>query len=322
MEKKITEFIKKYEEDKPIYEAWGNFVLNEIETKILNIKYKIPPKVRIKDSNSLVAKAFYRGKDYKDPYTEITDKVGMRFVVLLTSEIKKIDDFIITNKNWEYSKDRDFEKERAEEPLSFDYQSMHYVVISKNDSKYDNISIPKGIKSEIQIRTLLQHAFSELSHDRVYKPKFDPSAKVKRIIAKSMALLEATDEYFEEVDKQMKDITVFKILDHLTENYSKIILLDKEVNKKTNLMILETFSEDLDEYSQEINKYLLENSESITLLVKNHCSETFLNSQPIILFIYFMINKHRSIIQEKWPLLQSDLQVYFNQLGISTNSYS
>lgn len=322
MEKKITEFIKKYEEDKSIYEAWGNFVLNEIETKILNIKYEISPKVRIKDSNSLVAKAFYRGKDYKDPYTEITDKVGMRFVVLLTSEIKKIDDFIITNKNWEYSKDRDFEKERAEEPLSFDYQSMHYVVISKNDSRYDNITIPKGIKCEIQIRTLLQHAFSELSHDRVYKPKFDPSAKVKRIIAKSMALLEATDEYFEEVDKQMKDITVFKILDHLTENYSKIISLDKQVNKKTNLMILETFSEDLDEYSQEMNKYLLENSESITLLVKNYSSETFLNSQPIILFIYFMINKHRSIIQEKWPLLQSDLQVYFNQLGISTNSYS
>jgi ppGpp synthetase/RelA/SpoT-type nucleotidyltranferase len=322
MKKEIEEFIKRYKEDKLLYEAWGNFVLTEIESGKLNIKYKIPPKVRIKDSDSLVAKAFFRGKNYKHPYENITDKVGMRFVVLLTSEIKKIDDFIITNKNWEYSKDRDFEKEREEEPLSFDYQSMHYIVISKYDINYDNITIPKGIECEIQIRTLLQHAYSELSHDRVYKPRFDSSAKVKRIIAKSMALLEATDEYFEEVDKQMKDITVFKILDHLTENYSKIISSHKQINNKTNLMILEAFSENLDVYSQELNEYIINNIKSLNALIVNYNSETFLNSQPIIVFIYFMIDKHKSVIQEKWPLLQSDLQVYFNQLGISTNSYS
>ena len=39
----------------------------------------------------MLQKAFYRGKDYRSPYEDIEDKVGLRFVVLLTEDIRTIE---------------------------------------------------------------------------------------------------------------------------------------------------------------------------------------------------------------------------------------
>ncbi|MCV5435110.1 (p)ppGpp synthetase, partial [Escherichia coli] len=75
---------------------------------------KIEPSYRLKDISSLIEKAFYRSKNYQNPYKEITDKVGVRFVVLLTDDIPIIKEIIENFNLWEYSEDRDFIKEKEE----------------------------------------------------------------------------------------------------------------------------------------------------------------------------------------------------------------
>jgi len=318
----IQAFKDKFKSDKGLYEAWGNYILDSIVNDLKGVDYKISPKVRVKDIDSLVAKAFYRNKNYDDPYNDITDKVGMRLVVLLSSEIDQIDQYIKSHKEWSFSKDRDFEKEREDEPLSFDYQSMHYILTSEVDINFEGVTIPKGMKCELQVRTLLQHAYSELSHDRVYKPSFDPTAKVKRTIAKSMALLETTDEYFEEVNSQMNDIMIYTILDHLKDTFLDMINSEKATNTKANLFILEAFLEDLEKLKDELTQYICTNKLSLEQLINANLNATFLNSQPIVLFIYFMINKKKSKLLEKWPLPQNELRPFFTQLGKSTNDFS
>ncbi len=51
-------------------------------------------------------------------------------------------------------------------------------------------------KAEIQVRTLLQHAWSAISHERLYKPNFRPPRELERQLTRVAALLEEGDEQF------------------------------------------------------------------------------------------------------------------------------
>jgi len=311
----VDEFTSKYEQEKLLYLAWGNYILSKIKHKLKNTSFQIEPKVRIKDITSLIAKAYYRDKNYADPYSDITDKVGLRFVVLLSSEIPAINDIIKNSTHeWSFSKDRDFEQERLDEPLAFDYQSMHYILTAKADISFNSVTIPTGITCEVQIRTLLQHAYSELSHSRVYKPSFDPDAKVRRVVAKSMALLETTDEYFEEVNSRMNEIGIFKLLDQLTALLYSTVGSEPIVSVKANIFIMEVFAIELSS-----DTFSISIIEEFAPYVKSNFKKTFLNSQPIIFFIYFMIMKKKSVLLEKWPLTKEELRPLFIQAGVSVN---
>ena len=164
---------KKFLESYKIYESWGKYVLETIrdEAKDQGIKLRFPPSVRVKEIESFLEKALYRKKNYKDPFNEIEDKVGVRFYVLLEKEINKISSIIEKCDIWNYSKDRDYFQEMIESPVDFNYKSVHYVLKNKNELFYNDIIIPQNTVCDIQIRTLLQHAHCELMYDTVYKSK-------------------------------------------------------------------------------------------------------------------------------------------------------
>jgi hypothetical protein len=59
--------------------------------------------------------------------------------------------------------------------------------------------VPPGIggrKAEIQVRTMLQHAHSEIVHDRLYRSGFTPPEDRRREAARVAAVLESADEQF------------------------------------------------------------------------------------------------------------------------------
>jgi putative GTP pyrophosphokinase len=94
-----ADLIRRYEAEQPLYAAWGRFVTGEISSAVLAslpagqpLKHflKVPPASRTKTVASLVGKAYIRGKNYVDPYAEITDKVGTRFVVLLLPDVDRV----------------------------------------------------------------------------------------------------------------------------------------------------------------------------------------------------------------------------------------
>lgn len=209
----VDEFITAFEREKIIYSSWGELVLQYIKDKLIEKEIysilKIPPSYRLKDVSSLVEKAYFRSKNYENPYKDITDKVGVRFVVLLTDDIHSIKEIIESCPIWEYSDDRDFIKEKEEKPYLFDYQSVHYVVKNlEHIITNKNILIPAETPCEIQVRTLLQHAYAEVSHDSVYKCKANPSSEIKRRMARTIALMESTDELFLLAKNELKKITL------------------------------------------------------------------------------------------------------------------
>ena len=187
-----SEFLDRWRNEHPVYTAWGDFVLARIKDRLavtiapVSLSYfiKVPPQPRLKAEDTLLDKAFKRSKNYADPYADITDKIGMRFVVLLTSDIPKICAIVESEPDrWSFSKDRDYEEERLERPLEFTYQSVHYVVRAAREIDVNGVTVPTSTPCEIQIRTLLQHAHCELTHDTLYKPKTTAKPQVKRTIA-------------------------------------------------------------------------------------------------------------------------------------------
>jgi ppGpp synthetase/RelA/SpoT-type nucleotidyltranferase len=325
------ELKQQYENDKPIFEAWGNYVTDEIKSRLIaklgseqEVDYflKIPPKPRVKETKSFLGKAFL--KRYENPYEQITDKVGTRFVVLLTEDIKIIEALIEDDpKLWRFSKDRDHIKEREENPMIFTYQSDHYILYSVEQMFYNDRTIPLGTSCEVQIRTLLQHAYSELSHDTDYKPRTTTVPNVKRNLAKSMALIETVDDFFGTVSAMIKvqlertDI----IINGLNSLYGQMVGHTEEIDEKTNSFVVDTFLPSLENINIDQVREFLINKPFIIQSINEKAPTNFLFRQPAVLLLYYLVETNRHLLKAEWPLPEMELWPILSDLGVSHGAF-
>lgn len=325
------EFATRWADEASQYVAWGNYITKHIvDTLDQRIKsehstfLKIPPEPRLKKLESLIDKAFHRGKPYTDPYVQITDKVGVRFVVLLVNDIRFIEGILAEWGDITYSKDRDYEKERLENPLEFTYQSVHYVVRATRNIQHDGIQIAEGTPCEIQIRTLLQHAHSELTHDSIYKPtsavKADPA--VLRVVARSMALIEATDECFDTVVEKLTEMErpfreSLHILDRL---YQEFVGRPAEL-ERSNTLILEAYSDLLGDNLEAKMRDIIERKPYVVAQISEHAENSHLFRQASTLLIYMAASTKPHITKGRWPFTPDDLTLIYSDLGINFDAY-
>ncbi|MCG5262450.1 GTP pyrophosphokinase [Cupriavidus gilardii] len=318
------EFLEKWNSERASYEAWGGFISSEIHASLeaegidVVLFLKIPAIPRLKSDDSLLGKAFHRGKNYDDPYRDIQDKVGIRFVVLLTSHLREIERAIEANANWSYSLDKDFEEERASKPLEFAYQSKHYVVKAARDLEVNGAKIAAGTPCEIQIRTLLQHAHSELTHDTIYKPRSVGQAghKVHRTVAKSMALIEAADDFFvlvfEELEKATQDER--NALRDLTNIYEEIIGITPSADK-TNVLVLQAFKSKLGEGLRGRIYAFIERHGFVIDLIRERSRSQYIYRQPWILLAYQLVFSSPRTTKANWPLTADEIRPLFVDLA-------
>ena len=146
---------------------------------------------RVKEEKSLAGKLERKGDGYNS-FEDITDILGCRVICFLSDEVDKIgkkveESFVV---DWEKSSNKkDLLKENA-----FGYLSLHYICSLPFGDKWpDEIC---GKKFEIQIRTILQHAWSAIHHDIGYKSDFGVPRDINRQFARLAGLLELADDEF------------------------------------------------------------------------------------------------------------------------------
>jgi ppGpp synthetase/RelA/SpoT-type nucleotidyltranferase len=153
---------------------------------------------RHKAISSFAEKCLRKAHKYSDPVHQITDLAAARVITTTLDEVKKIRQFI--EDVFEIDKDNTLDVRKRLKTEEFGYLSMHYVVLVKNNvNEILGEDVPpqiRGRKAEIQVCTLLQHAWAAVSHDRVYKGGFDPPERWKRELHAMAALLESTDNSF------------------------------------------------------------------------------------------------------------------------------
>ena len=323
------EFLARWNSERDMYEAWGHHVVSKIIEGVsarispvaCDLFMRIPPKPRVKGEASILEKAFRR-KSYKDPYNDITDKVGVRFVVLLGRDIVLVSNVIERCTDWSFSKDRDYEKEIAERPIQFEYAAVHYVVRAKSEISIGSVTVPAGTPCEVQVKTLLQHAYSELTHDTIYKPTVVASPDMKRTAAKSMALLEATGDYFEKVFNQVEAATApAKGLSiELSQLYAKAVGKRPEVTRAEGVL-LEAYEEALGtDVIARVDELLKEKS-FIGSKIQGRIPDGLLFRQPSILLAYLMAAEQPTKAKCLWPFTPEELRPIYTDLGKSFDSY-
>ncbi|WP_145339837.1 GTP pyrophosphokinase family protein [Pantoea sp. PSNIH1] len=143
-------------------------------------------------------------KKYKNPTEELTDISGVRVILYLDSDIPKVSDIIKSIFNVDAKNSMDNEKRLSSDKVG--YRSVHYVcdIGEKRNSlqEYEYIS---GLNCEIQVRTMLQHAWAELTHDRNYKLGANLPLQIQRKINLYSGMLEIADEGFSEIVNSIEE---------------------------------------------------------------------------------------------------------------------
>jgi putative GTP pyrophosphokinase len=322
------EFLERWHEQRPIVEAWGKFVAKTLMERIAplvspvkaEIFIRIPAVPRVKQDGSLITKAFYRDKNYKDPVNDITDKVGVRFVVLLAKEIPIICKAIEESTEWEWSKDKDYEKEIENAPYEFKYQSVHYIVRSRGED-IGGINVTAGTPCEVQVRTLLQHAHSEATHDTVYKPSVVRTPDMHRAAAKAMALIESTNDYFEELMALIgTTVQPNKELSKQMELlYREFVGTDPDATKAEGLLN-DAYASFAGDKPVDAVRELVGQKPFIIDRIKERAPRKLLFRQPSILLAYLAVSKRSGDAKTAWPLTPAEVKPIFTDLGLADPS--
>jgi len=189
----LHKYIQRYSKEEKIYQTFAD-ILEEIFLRA--VKLHAPFSIiqtRTKSISSLAEKIIRKNK-YTNPLQEITDLCGARIITQTQQQVKQISQFIRENFiiDWTNSLDT-IKKLQIKE---FGYRSVHFIVTPlKNEIL--GVKIPKnlqGKKAEIQVRTILQHTWADIVHDRIYKTTLKIPLEWERESARLAALLENADE--------------------------------------------------------------------------------------------------------------------------------
>ena len=147
---------------------------------------------RIKTYKSLAGKLALKGQKYKG-LADITDILGLRIITFYIDDVDKVASAVerMFTIDWENSVD----KRKIQNTDSFGYLSLHYIC-----------SIPGfPFRFEIQMRTLLQHAWANMNHDTGYKSGVEIPKRYMRNMSRLAGMLELVDEEFSKIRNELTD---------------------------------------------------------------------------------------------------------------------
>jgi putative GTP pyrophosphokinase len=324
----LVEFRAYLEENQAVFSVWGEFVAQEINSAIKALAetnpafyVRIPVVPRVKEIESALHKVGRKG--YADPVAQMTDLVGTRFVFLLSDHVNALSSVVLGNTGWNAQVSKDIAEEIRRNPKIFDYQSQHFEVRPLKDVEIGGVVIPATVCCEVQVRTLLQHAYAELVHDSIYKPSGAVPPMAERQVAKSMALMETTDELFCKTMELLAEAG--RPRDEGYEDLRQLFraLVGAEYMRpdlRSNLCVLEEYQDMLTEdVVANINDFIQSKSYLVPK-IQSRSSSVGLFSQPIVLFVYWLVTK-RDVDQvlQTWPLpgFLRDLNMVLSDLDLS-----
>lgn len=153
---------------------------------------------RTKTWRSLKTKAMQRTPTgefrYPDPWHDIKDIIGIRVTTYFSADIPVVLD--VLGKHFTILKSVD---KAAETRIAggFGYGS-HHVVLQVKDAS-DDLPEFRGFVFEVQIRTVLQHAWAEFEHDIRYKGADEHDPRIDRAFTLAAGLIELADQQFDQI---------------------------------------------------------------------------------------------------------------------------
>jgi putative GTP pyrophosphokinase len=127
---------------------------------------------------------------------DLTDLVGLRITTYFEDAIEAVARAIEEGFAVDYSHSTD--KLRFKDHGRFGYRSLHYVCALGGDG------LPAEARFEIQVRTVVQHAWAEVEHDLGYKSHDAVPEAIRRRFSRVASLLEIADEEFVAIRRELE----------------------------------------------------------------------------------------------------------------------
>lgn len=142
---------------------------------------------------------------YEQPLKQITDLSAIRIITFFPRTIGQID--TVLREEFEILERSDKSKDLLEDE-KFGYQSVHYLVRLNRAraalSEYERFA---GAITEVQVRTILQHAWAEIEHDIQYKSSTTIPTDIRRRFMALAGLLEIADREFQAIQDDDRALT-------------------------------------------------------------------------------------------------------------------
>jgi len=149
---------------------------------------------------------------YRDPLAEITDIAGIRVITFFPKTLDEVDSIIQAEFTVIKKKDK-----RNHSPVRnrFGYQSIHYLIrLNPKRSALPEYKCFAQLIAEVQVRTILQHAWAEMEHDIRYKPAGAIPQSIRKRFDALAETIEMADREFQAIqdeDEKLRSAAVMSI---------------------------------------------------------------------------------------------------------------
>lgn len=201
--------VEEYLRVRPQYEAFAQAV-REILVQALIVKDIAVNSVeaRAKEPESFGTKAETpsendpRAPKYMKPLNDITDLAGVRIIAFFPRSLEEVGACI--REEFEVLEHTDLSRTLLQEER-FGYQSEHYLVrLNNKRTVLPEYKLHLDLVAEIQVRTILQHAWAEIEHDIQYKSSITIPNTIRRRFMALAGVLEIADREFQAIQDEDK----------------------------------------------------------------------------------------------------------------------
>ncbi len=143
--------------------------------------------VRLKTRDSLAAKLARPDRSY-DALWDVTDLLGLRVITYFEDAVDQVAQLL--EGRLAVALEHSVDRRRRRDATAFGYRSVHYVC------RIDVPALSPRACFEVQVRTVLEHAWAEIEHDLGYKARDVVPVDARRRLSRLAGLLELADQEF------------------------------------------------------------------------------------------------------------------------------
>ena len=239
----LDTIMSEYYQRVDIYKKMQHDVEDIINTLIEAHQIKISTmSLRIKSEQALRNKII--SKDKYHHLEDITDVLGCRILTLFESDVERILELL--EDTFEVCEIVDKRKKSKHNRIEFGYSSVH-MVVKFTDERCKLVEYQKyqDIRFEIQLRTVLQHAWAEVEHGLGYKSYYEPPMDIKRKLNRLAGTLEILDRRIQK-PSVMRSLFIIKSMNKVEK------ILKTDINKES----LTAFADKSEQLLQEMVKQM------------------------------------------------------------------
>lgn len=195
----VNEAVKWYARNKAVYYALAKkagIIVREI-LKSNGINFQ-----SITSRAKKVSSCRKKAPKYREPRSEIMDMAGVRIITYFDLDARKVSE--IVKKALRIYPEHSVNKTEELGVNKVGYRGIHYIAdLGENRLELPENTLFKGHVFEIQIRSILQHAWAEFEHDRNYKFSGILPKDIKRRLSLVAATLESADREFDSISEDI-----------------------------------------------------------------------------------------------------------------------